>query len=412
MNLLKPILVGAVLGLAACAPAAPPQATAAVPDVPPPSCAAVEGLGLAAPKGWQRLDPDLWHGTSRAELLALLEALPEAKGGLAAWPSLRRLLVATLTAPIDTGFLAQGPAPDEGAPDLLTARIAALTGLGMAREATELYATLPPAGPCSAAQARAGVEAMIAAGQGPLACVELQVARQGVAAGSADPFWANTAARCAPGAKSPLPDEPTGPETVARFPAPPEGASRADILGVLGTAHGQGTTLPAAWVYALSGMGVPDSRAGRRAHAFALAATMPTANRREKARRTRIIAQSLEGDARGQALFAAQVSPVFSALAPYAKGYDIDSGEKFSLTEPSAYVMPSYDAWHRLDVAAQNKAVGRTALLSALVLSGTEPQALYPGVVHAALGALAGTGLATAAEDTATTVLLSMAQEM
>jgi hypothetical protein len=392
-------LLLACLALAACAPqTSAPQGALRGPE---PACAVVEGLGTQAAPGAQRLDPDLWRGMTRAEILAMLEALPAARRGLEPWPALRRLVAGVLTAPLDVTFIAQDGTEPDDAPDLLTARLRALNGLGMHREAVALYETLDGA-PCSAAQAQAGVEAMIGAGLGPLACVEVGALADSGLVDAGAGFWAKTAARCAPGAKRPLPDAPV--PAPGKSEAPPEGgASVAQIAGALAAAHAAGQGLPRDWVAALDDLDMPTARAARRQVAVLQSTALISTPRGQAARRTKAIAAALDGDAKGQAMFAARVGPVMDALTPHAAPGAVD----FAAGQGGAsYVMPPYRAARNLDAMVQREVVAGTALAAALYLAGQEPGAAYPGVLHRAIAALAASGLATSAEGVATTALL------
>ena len=393
-------LLLACLALAACAPQTPaPQDTLAGPE---PACALVEGLGTRPAPGAQRLDPDLWRGMSRAEIVAMLEALPEARQGLEPWPALRRLVAGVLTAPLDVTFIAQDGTEPADAPDLLTARLRALNGLGMYQDAVALYETLDGA-PCSAAQAQAGVEAMISAGLGPLACVEVGALTD---SGRVDPgagFWAKTAARCAPGAKRPLPDAPV--PAPGKIEAPPEGGvSVAQIAGAFAAAHAAGQPLPRDWVGALDDLDMPTARAARRQVAVLQATALISTPQSQAARRTKAIAASLDGDVKGRAMFAERVGPVMDALTPHA----VPPATDFGVTQGQSYVMPPHRAARNLDAMVHRQVVAGTALTAALYLAGQEPGTAYPGVLHRAVAALASSGLASSAEGVATTTLLGM----
>ncbi|HBH26189.1 MAG TPA: hypothetical protein DDX54_02155 [Rhodospirillaceae bacterium] len=399
-----------VLSSCAGAPAAPEG---------PPWHAETESTGLRWAQDTPRLDADLWRGSTRAEVLTLLDLAPAAKPGVESWPALRPLVGRALTAPIGLAFLADGAEPPEPGRDLLTARVEALLALDEPEKAAALYSALA-AEPYGARLAKAGVTAFVRSGQTPLACVEAALAS--LQADSQDPFWADIRARCAEERISSAAAK-ARPAVVVPDPVTPASLPQVREAFVQATRAGQG--VPEAWVAALDALEIPRTAPELRLYAFLQAAAAVEAPAGEAASRLEAARDALADDSQGQALFAERAQPLIDAPRRSLLEINVSKkykdkpkskknpyGNAFSLTEGKAYVMDEPVALAGLHRAVTDQSAGRVALAAALLLSGQEPGSHSPGAVAEAVGALAGMGLATTAERVAEQAICAATQEL
>jgi hypothetical protein len=107
-------------------------------------------------------DPKTWEGTSFAEVMRLIDLLPDRIDSAAEHELTRNLLVSVATAP-------QG---DDGGDRMLTRRVIKLSALGNVADAAAL-ARAAPGLPSDPALAHAEVEAELLAGQIESACIDL-----------------------------------------------------------------------------------------------------------------------------------------------------------------------------------------------------------------------------------------------
>jgi hypothetical protein len=126
-------------------------------------------------------DPKTWDGTSFAEVMRLIDLLPDRIDSAAEHELARNLLVSVATAP-------QG---DDGGDKMLTRRVVKLSALGNVADAAAL-ARAAPGLPSDATLAHAEIEAELLAGQVESACIDLHAFAQILT----DPASANGLALC------------------------------------------------------------------------------------------------------------------------------------------------------------------------------------------------------------------------
>lgn len=139
----------------------------------------LEQSGLFDSLSDKSLGIDVWAGSSRAEISALLPQIPAASY----YKTLRDLTLRALLTQTDKTLLAGGRAA--AGEDLLTLRLETLIALGAYEDAARLYA-LNPGRPYHERLARAGVTAMLLGGQRPLGCIETKAVQENY--GNL-PFW-------------------------------------------------------------------------------------------------------------------------------------------------------------------------------------------------------------------------------
>lgn len=167
-------------------PAAGPSAAEVV-DVAK-SVRRIESLGTLATFRQGSLGPDIWTGTRRSAILALVPQTPAATGSTTVTDLIRRAMLTEA----GTGGI-KNDAPVAPGQDFLTLRLEHLLRQGAYQDALDLYSLVRDK-PYTPRLGKAGISAMLLTSNGALACLE---ARAIELKPQEDPFWVQLDAWCA-----------------------------------------------------------------------------------------------------------------------------------------------------------------------------------------------------------------------
>ena len=374
----------------------------------------LEGVGLPREKGATRLDPDLWQGMSREEVLALLSSMDDANEGLKKWPSAKKLVGSALSAPLNVSFLSDGHADFAQEDNLLTARINALNSIGLHDKGTQLYEAaykkFPDEVLNNPSLVKAGVSAMIGAGQGPLACIEAASLRSNDNIFNYDEaFWNSIDKRCDADSLNPLPFREAKQAKIAPVSENPK---LSHILREFSKAHANGQELPYDWVVALSEMEVPKTKKAARKYAVLQTIVLIGAPIDYSDEITAKIAKALKGDSYGKKVFKDSTAYIFSALSLSVSNINDVYDKDFLLTDVEIYVIPDDVASQNLKVALDRQVSGEVSLVVARTLAEHEPSDINPATLYQCLHSLVEMGIANSADGIAITALLNKAQNL
>ena len=144
------------------------EAQTSVSQVMMPDFVALESAGLLSHSMPLSLGNDLYRGSKRSDLVALMHLIPAHSESF----TMQALATRFLLTAADAGAIKNDTAPEAGS-DLLTLRLEKLIERGLYDKAFDLYSSLSVA-PYHERLARAGVLAMLGNGEKALACIEIK----------------------------------------------------------------------------------------------------------------------------------------------------------------------------------------------------------------------------------------------